>query len=329
MKTSDLKQIDSKAPLCLIICEDEQEREEGVNAYSRTISVTLDPESFGKFGQEVETIPMHQHVVLFKRVDQLKNDQLDQIICYAKNPNKHIFVCLTAAQLTGNLVKAVEKEGVVYSIPKEKPWDRERRLADSFSHAAAKEGVVFPLDVSMDFVKAFGTDKTLLQTELEKLICYVCERKEITRADIKAVSVPLPRQTFWELADAIFARNFKMAYQVTCELLHEGVSIFPILSSLRTQAEMAQKILTLVAQGGQECIQKEYPYLKGRLYDKKIALYHGYGTFRLLQLQQALFKSELEARDSMHEPLFILEKLLTRIIPTQDLKFAQHKSFRT
>lgn len=314
MKTTDLKHIDPSSPLCLIICEDGKEREEGVNAYLKRGRVLIEPEAFERFGQEVETIFMHTHHVLLSRVDKLKKAQLDQVVAYASNPNRQVALCMTAASLVGKLVAAVDQHGIVFQLPKEKPWEREKRLADVLSHMAAKRGVSFPLDIASEFVKSFGTDKIQLCHELEKLICYVSDRKAITRDDIQAISTPMSQQTLWELADAIFMRDFKGAHKIMQALLLEGVNIFPILSSLRTQNESAKRMLLLAQSGGQASVQKEFPYLKGRLYDRKLTLYRRYGAQRLTAFSNTLFKTELEARDSSQEPAFILEKLLVQSI---------------
>ena len=314
VKLSDLKKIDRSLPLCLIICEDQKEREEGVDAYLPKERTLIEPESFELFDQEVETLFMQRRAVLLSRVDKLKKKELERVLAYASSPNKSIALCMSAAQLSGKLVSAVDRSGVIYQLAKQKPWERQAHLGKELSSMAALRGVVFPIDIATEFVKDFGTDKTVLSSELDKLICYVSDRKEITRDDIRTISTPMSQQTVWELADAIFTRDFKAAYKVMHGLILAGVNIFPILSSLRTQKETAKRVLALAQQGGPALVQTEFPYLKGRLYERKVALYKRYGRQGLDTLSQVLFQTELEARNSQHEPTFILEKLLVQTI---------------
>ncbi|MCH9609033.1 MAG: hypothetical protein S4CHLAM45_09180 [Chlamydiales bacterium] len=316
MKTSKPEEINPSYPVCLIISEDAQEREELLSTYFKGDEVLrLNEEHFSQFGQEVETVPMFvkRHAVHLSHVEKLKKEEIKKILSYLKQPNERVALCLTATNSTDSLIKAIDKVGVVFQLPKEKPWEKERRIAESLSRTASLSGVVFPTSVAIDFVKAFGTDKTLLCQELEKIICYVGEKKEVTHRAIQAVSIPLPQQTIWQLSDAIFALDFKEAHSAMRGLLEEGLTIFPILGSLRTQGETALKTLTLLEKEGPGGVQKAFPYLKGKLLERKLMSCRRFGRKRLINFRKLLFLAEVEARNTQHSPTFILEKFIAKV----------------
>ncbi len=318
MKTDSLGQFRKNIEnysIRLIIAADDAEREEGIQAALTGPPVVLTAMNFNEFSQEVETLPFlsKKRHVLLKYLEDLKKDEIEKVLTYVKNPNPHVILTLSARALTGKLLKVVDECGTIYHLPTEKPWERERRLADTLSHEAAAQGVVLPLPIATEFVKAFGTDKSLLKQELSKLICYVGERKAVTAEDIRAISVPMPQETLWQLGEALFSSNFPLAHSTLLGLLQEGIVIFPILSSLRSQSETALRTLQAHQRGGNGAVQKEFPYLKGRLLDKKMNLYNRFGQAKLQKTLHQIFLAELEARNSALPPEWILEKLLVKL----------------
>ena len=93
-------------------------------------------------------------------------------------------------------------------------------------------------------------------------------------------------------------------------LLEEGGSLFQILSHLRTQFETGKKILRAHKRG---TLTHEFPYLKGGLAQKKVALLSSFGPSRLKRGLALLFEAEVQAKSQTLSPELLLEPLLVRL----------------
>lgn len=209
--------------------------------------------------------------------------------------------------------KWVEKAELTLKIAPKRPFEKEGDLASFLVERAQKEGVHLGLDVARIWVKSFGNDQELLSQELDKMICYVGEKREITLAAIREFSITLPHHTLWQLGDAIFANSRKEAWQILHTLLEEGSSLFQILVSLRSQFETSIRMLQAHKRGS---LLQEFPYLKGGLAQKKIALLSGFGISRLKRALIYLFEVEIKAKSQSIENHLLAEILLIRVTST-------------
>lgn len=307
----------------LIISKDKEEIRRALASllkHKEGALVSFYPENFSTqtFLQEVETLPFlsqHKKVVVHE-IEQLDEEAKEAICHFIEHPNRWISLYLTALSLSAQskLAKLMEKRGKVRRFREEKPWEKEKRLAEWLVHEAKGEGVKLSLQAATALAK--GVDHQMLNSEIEKLICYVGEKKEITLDAIRAVSIPIHHETLWQLGDAIFARQTASALTIGKILLQEGMTIFPLLANLRSQF-----------QTGIEIVQdRAPPYLKGRLLEKKQGILKNYGMQRLQQGLLLLFETEIQAKSSTIEPSLLLEILLAKL--THDT-LSTPKSFRT
>ena len=324
MKFSDVlsfqKAIQKVPPsLVLVIAKEGEEAIESVLKCWKVSPKIFDSESFTaeRFSQEVETLPfLTKHVYVHVReLEKLKGEDLEVITSYVKNPNHWVSLLLSSSGLAPNLrlIKAVEESGVVLRLAEAKAWEKERQLAEWLTHEAAAEGVSLTLAAATTLVKAMGNERALLKQELLKLVCFVGKREAIHEADIRAVTAAQPHETFFQLADAVFQRDFTGAWRIGRSLNEEGVTIFPLLASLRTQVRNGLEILTSYERGGGTAVTKLFPYLKGNFLEKKVRTLKGYGKVHLSQALTSIFDAEVEAKNSSHDPQLSLELLLMKL----------------
>lgn len=294
----------------LIIAKDPEERRRAFKTEDKPLFFA--PEAFDAFFQELETMPFltKTKTLVLEEIDQLPKEGQEKLLDYLKKPNPWIVLHCTASSLPANskLVKSAEH---VTRIKQEKAWEKEKRLAQWVVDEAKTGNVEIALPTAQAFVK--GVDPQLLQTELDKLICYVGDKKQITPADIHAISTPMHHETLWQLGDAIFARRTAIALQIGRRLLHDGLSLFPLIANLRSQFHTMQNVLKTHSEGGKQAVLTAYPYLKGGLLDKKIAAATSYGTTRLNRALLNLFEIELKAKNSAIHPELLLEILIAKV----------------
>lgn len=97
----------------------------------------------------------------------------------------------------------VEKEGVVLDLLEEKPWDRERRLADQLIEQARRAGKRLSTEVPALLFERLGVDPALLESEVDKLVCFVGDRPVIGQADVVQISPASRQATTWQTAEEV------------------------------------------------------------------------------------------------------------------------------
>ena len=273
--------------------------------YSENFTVDL-------FSQEVETPPFlsKNKSVVVHGVDHLSEEGKEVVRRYLEKPSPWIFLYLTAEVLTpqSKIAKLVEKGGEVLRFKEEKAWEKEKRLSEWLVQEAKREGVRLSLQVATGLVQS--SDPQMLRPELDKLICFVGERKEITQTDISLISTPAPHQTVWQLGDALFACDTVAALTSGKILMEEGMTIFPLLASVRSQCATGIGILEAAEMGE---VSQKYPYLKGQMLEKKLKVLKKYGKERLQKAMVLVFETEVKAKNSVTDPALLLEILTVKL----------------
>ncbi len=215
----------------------------------------------------------------------------------------------------GAFYKAIEKHGVILDIGEEKPWEKEKSLAEWITERAHQEKK--PIDPDAVNLLARGTQGSLaiLAAEWEKLLIYCNDKAKITTADVHSICCLAPNDTSWQLGESILAQNPKGALETAHRLLDQGVSFFPLLRGVRHQVQTALFIATAEREGKRDWISQKYPYLKGQMLEKQVQAAARFGPRKLAQAIQTIDEFEFKAKDGCDDPKLLLTLLCTRIIP--------------
>lgn len=306
--------------LYLIILKEAEERKAALQIVLNSIgtpAASFYPTMFSSkdFMEEVNTFPLlakNKAAILYD-IDQLNDEALESIGSYVANPSPWAIVLMTATSFPpqSKLVKGIEKNGVVVRCKEEKPWDKEKRLAGWVAYEAREAGVTFPASLIQMFIKS--VDPACLKNELEKLICFAGEKKEITKEAIKQITCPMRQETLWQLGDAVLEGAFPKAVVIGSALLEEGMAFIQLLAHLRSQMHTGMQILQVYKKEGSQGVAASFPYLKGGLLEKKLSLLQHYGLFRIQTALICLFDMEVQAKNSAADPHLLLETLLTKL----------------
>jgi DNA polymerase-3 subunit delta len=87
---------------------------------------------------------------------------------------------------------------------------------------AQHEGVKVEQDAARELVDALGADMMLVSRELEKLILFVGEKRQITLGDVETMVLAAKQRSLYELTDAISAKDKTSALAVLDALLSSG-----------------------------------------------------------------------------------------------------------
>jgi DNA polymerase-3 subunit delta len=84
------------------------------------------------------------------------------------------------------------------------------------------EDVKFDTDAARELVDSLGRDMMMIANELDKLVLYVGDKKRITLGDVETLVLAAKQRSFYELTDAISARDRGRALAVLDAILSTG-----------------------------------------------------------------------------------------------------------
>jgi len=87
---------------------------------------------------------------------------------------------------------------------------------------AGAEGVKLDNDGARELVDSLGGDMMMVANELEKLVLFVGDKKRITLGDVEILVLAAKQRSFYELTDAISARDRARALAVLDAILSSG-----------------------------------------------------------------------------------------------------------
>jgi DNA polymerase-3 subunit delta len=185
-------------------------------------------QSFSLFGETP--------VVVCDEVEQLAKKEMQTLCDHLRAPAGYV---LFGARSKTLLVPLIEQEGVILDLLEEKPWEKEKRLVEQLAERAKSSGKKLSNEGASLLLERLGTDPALLESEIDKLICYVGERGAITREDILLLTPASRTATLWQTAE---------------EVVWEGEEFPPIdatafhtlIPALRSQLHIGLALATLI-----------------------------------------------------------------------------------
>ncbi|CUI16406.1 hypothetical protein PNK_0780 [Candidatus Protochlamydia naegleriophila] len=262
-----------------------------------------------------------QRIFWIQHADKLKKNLIEALEKYFARISSSQYLILTAPSWMKqtNFYKAVEKEGVILEMAEPKPWEKEKRLVDWATKQLAAKRKVISYQVCQALVKQTGLDSLLLDQELEKLLCYIGERPEITIQDIVKICNYQPSDTVWQLGEAIFRRDAAASIHMAYSMQMDGQPLLPLLRQIRSQFQTQFHVCLLLAQGktSQE-VALEFPYLKGNLLDRTMQQAQRYGLESFRQGLLAIDATEMRAKNSQVDEKLLMELLMIHLTRTDE-----------
>lgn len=296
----------------MILGKDSYERRLAIEAILRFLNKEKSREplkSFEAGHQEISTILSElssyslfssSQTILIQSIEKLSKVQQEGLEKYFKNPHSPHTLILSGETISSstNFYKAGEQAGIILDIPEEKPWEKEKRLFDWAAEKIKREGKTGEAGVLEALIKQVGIDFTLLHQELEKLICYIGDRDRLTLEDISAVCVQTNQATGWQLGEAIFQNNPKLALSLVQSILEEGTPFISLLRQVRSQFQTECQIsMILEGGGGGKEITLVFPYMKGNILERHKQTALQWGSQRLKKGICLIEDAELKAKN--------------------------------
>lgn len=272
----------------------------------------------GKLADELYgmTLFLKKQVIVLHYEDKLDKDLMHVLEGYFSNPNPSVYLVISAAAINKNtnFYKKGEKVGIVLDLVEEKPKEKEASIAMWMHACVANGGKRIDPAAGQRLIKLVGPTQSALHGELEKLMCYIGDRPQITLDDISKTVTPLNVENGWHLAEALFCRDVAAGLRISKALLLDGVVFFVLLRLLRTQFQTEFHICSILERGGGASeISQLFPYMKGHVLDKHMEMALSYGFKRFKQALLKIDETELEAKNSSLDPDLLMERLVIKL----------------
>lgn len=254
-------------------------------------------------------------VLWIQQAEKLKKSVLEELEKEIGSLYKSHYLILTAANLSRtSFYKQAEKIGIILDLPDVKPWEKEKRLVEWIAKQVSQERKIISHQACQYIVKYIGTEQQLLQQEIDKLVCYIGEKKEITISDIATLCANLNVETVWQLGEAVFRREARTALRIIKSILQEGAPFLPLLRQIRSQFQTEYHICTLLSRGASpEAITQEYPYMKGQILERHIQLARHYGADSFKKGLLSIDAVELQSKNSAIADELLAELLIIKL----------------
>lgn len=168
------------------------------------------------------TLPFasERRLVVVRDVDKMNADNQALLAAYAKDPAPSACLVLVAHKMRkdSKLLKAVAASGWAFEYKAPTRAEYPARVVDIF----ATKGRTISLDAAGALVRAVGRDLRHLDTEADKIVAYVGERKNVTREDVEATVIQTSPPSVFDFTNALGARQCARVMEVLDALLAEG-----------------------------------------------------------------------------------------------------------
>lgn len=256
-------------------------------------------------------------VIFIQNSENLSKQEMSKLEDYFASPNRSVCLVIAASSINKatNFYKKLEKTGIILDIAEEKPWEKEKSSKEWVMAKVREEKKKITQDAVSLLIGQVGTSQAFLFQEIEKLICFIGDRAEITEKDVSIIVTSVNTDTIWKLSEAIFSRNGLHAFQVVKSLLDDGTPFLALLRQIRAQVQTNYQISTILANGGgaQE-VSTAYPYMKGRILENNMHLAASYGVLRFKKAMLKIDETESFAKNGVSNDNVLAEMLITHLV---------------
>lgn len=258
-----------------------------------------------------------RRILLINQTEKMSKSAYEKLERYFANPSRTAYLVLSAASLNHStkFYKKAETSAIILEQPEEKPWEKEKMMHEWVALKVKADNKKIDSQAIHYLLKQIGTDQALLHQELEKLFCYIGDRKEITVSDVGAICSCINIENVWQLGEAIFRRDATTALRISKALLEDGVSFLTLLRQIRNQFQTDFQVCSILSRGGTRAdITQQFPYMKGTILDRHIQSAQEYGIQRFKQGILKIDEAEFMAKNSMSDHEFLAEMLIIKLI---------------
>jgi DNA polymerase-3 subunit delta len=248
-------------------------------------------------------------IVILDEIEKMPKKQAQTLADFLESASLGGYLLL-GARAKSPLAPTVERLGVIFDLLDEKPWDKEKRMMEQLSERAKNAGKRLNPDVVSFLFERLEKDAALLESEIDKLICYVGERASIEREDVLRICSANRTHTLWQMAEEVIWEGGSLSSI-------DSASFHAVIPVLRSQLQLGLKITALI-----ECKlpAEEWgvhlPKLWPKVLEKRSSQAARLGSAYFRKGLDRLFEIELLSRSGSTQYAALLDLLRTHLCRT-------------
>lgn len=251
-------------------------------------------------------------IIIFKQFEKVKDKKL--LKNYALVPADFTVLVLihngTITNLSSEPYKTLLENNFIFEAKKLKG----SALVDWLISYAESKGKTLKKDNAQVFVDMVGENRSMLETQLEKLLLYLKDKNEITIENIREVSSLLKQFTIFDLQDAVAVMDKPRALEVAFNLLDNGFEPVYIVSMLTRYFTGLSKVTELKSknltdQAAARIVGTHPFYYKGYVKART-----NFSDEKLIVVFRALLKADISIKTTNLDDKTLITILISEIL---------------
>lgn len=261
-----------------------------------------------------ETLPVmaQYRVVVIKGIDEWKAKEKEALLSYINRPSQTTCLVLTATKLDRRekFAAAVEKNGTVILC---QPIYKQN-LIKWIKEIVKRKGKGIETDALYMLTDSAGNDMYTLYNDIEKLVLYCGDRKNVSLKDVEMVSSNMRSVSVFEVVDAMADRRFKDAVFALKRAIDEGEPPVRVFYFIVREFRMILKASILIDAGESSeraATLAGVPAFKVKEFSQRI---QKFSTKDLYNIFEKLIDIDRRLKGGAMRPAVVLEELLLFIL---------------
>jgi DNA polymerase-3 subunit delta len=228
-------------------------------------------------------------LLIVQEMDQCPKAQKEKLLSlFQTTTTMCVLLCFESPLDAGNK-KFLKLAKAHCSLLDEKPWDKIARLTHIAKNAFEKEKISIPMLLLDQIVKSFNADIMTLINEIEKLICYLGEKKRVDKEDVEGCLSASFETNAWNVGNYFLTKEKYALFGLISHLVQDEQDLIALIYQVRYQLAQFLEMKTFLMRDNRHETFKKHFHLISLNRAKKIQeglLGHslGYLQDRLLKL---------------------------------------------
>ncbi len=232
--------------------------------------------------------------VILDDLEAYKKDETLSLVNFLKDNDANII--LACAEKNSAIFNIIEKKGIVIDLSQEKPWEKEKRLAEFvLEKCMAANKSISSVNIEK-LLERIGLEMSSIENEVDKLITYIGDKKSIELEDINSICSISSQSAIWKLSEEI----------VWGRPSFDNLSIEPsffhtLVSAIRFQLQLGYKLASLIENGVSPSEYSNYlPRMFPKVLEKKKEIANIYGSKYFKKALEHLFEVDLLSKNNVN-----------------------------
>jgi DNA polymerase-3 subunit delta len=272
---------------------------------NRTLTEAIDFASTFPFGLE-------KKLLIFKQFEKVKDKK--HLKDYSLSPADFTVLVLIHNGTITNLTSEPYKTLLTHHYLFEAKELKGKQLVDWLVSFAKSKGKLLVEENAQILVDMVGENRNMLEAQLDKILIYLGEKKEISIESIQKISSTLKQYNIFDLQNAIGKKNKPQSIKVAFNLLDNGFDAVFIVTMLTRYFTGLSKVPELKKSGIPDNSASKIVGTHPFYYSGYISARNLYSDSQLVEVFRALLKADITIKTTSLDEKTIITVLLSEIL---------------